>query len=75
MSLNSRMQPLPQVATSNPLLFNIVWGGGGLEYYTKNGFAKSNPVFNNVLNTFVPNCIFKLNLDHSLFEEHGQLTF
>ena len=31
-------------------------GGGGLEFYTNNRFAKSSPVFNNCLNTFVPDC-------------------
>ena len=28
--------------------------GGGLEFYTNNRFARSSPVFNNFLNTFVP---------------------
>ena len=28
-------------------------GGGGLEFYTNNRFARSSPVFNNFLNTFV----------------------
>ena len=31
-------------------------GGGGLEFYTNNQFARSNPVFNNCLNTFVQDC-------------------
>ena len=31
-------------------------GGGGLEFYTNNRFARSSPVFNNFLNTFVPDC-------------------
>ena len=30
--------------------------GGGLEFYTNNRFARSSPVFNNFLNTFVPDC-------------------
>ena len=33
-------------------------GGGGLEFYTNNQFARSNPVFNNCLNTFVQECLF-----------------
>ena len=33
-----------------------VRGEGGLEFYTNNRFAKSSPVFNNFLNTFVPDC-------------------
>ena len=31
-------------------------GGGGLEFYTNNRFARSSPVFNTFLNTFVPDC-------------------
>ena len=31
-------------------------GGGGLEVYTNNRFARNSPVFNNFLNTFVPDC-------------------
>ena len=32
-------------------------GGGGLEFYTNNQFARSSPVLNNFLNTFVPDCL------------------
>ena len=35
-------------------------GGGGLEFYTNNQFARSNLVFNNCLNTFVQDCSFSL---------------
>ena len=31
-------------------------GGGSLEFYTNNRFARSSTVFNNFLNTFVPDC-------------------
>ena len=34
-------------------------GGGGLEFYTNNQFARSSPVFNNFLNTFVPDCRYQ----------------
>ena len=34
-------------------------GGGGLEFYTNNRFARSSPVFNNFLNTFVPDCSYQ----------------
>ena len=30
-------------------------GGGALEFYTNNRFARTSPVFNNFLHTFVPN--------------------
>ena len=36
-------------------------GGGGLEFYMNNRFARSSPVFNNFLNTFVPDCWFVRN--------------
>ena len=32
-------------------------GGGGLEFYTNNRFVRNSPVFNNFLNSFVPDCI------------------
>ena len=31
-------------------------GGGGLEFYTNNQFARSSSISNNFLNTFVPDC-------------------
>ena len=31
-------------------------GGGGLQFYTNNRFARNSPVFINFLNTFVPDC-------------------
>ena len=33
-------------------------GGGGSEFYTNNRFMRSSPVFNNVLNTLVPDCSY-----------------
>ena len=41
--------------TSHPPLKG---GGGGSEFYTNNRFMRSSPVFNNVLNTLVPDCSY-----------------
>ena len=53
----SHTPPPPyNVALGWNFLFNIEWGRGGLEFYTNHQFARSNPVFNNCLNTFVQDC-------------------
>ena len=46
-------------------------GGGGLEFYTNNRFARSSPVFNNVLNTSVPGCIGSYPVNVTLFSDRG----
>ena len=59
-SVNNKSKPSAtppyNVALGWNLLFNIEWGGGALEFYMNNQFTRSSSVFNNFLNTFVPDC-------------------
>ena len=50
--------PLPHTMLLMAGTFNstLNGGGGALKVFTNNRFARSSPVFNNVLNTFVPDC-------------------
>ena len=50
-------------------------GGGGLEFYTNNRFGRSSSVFNNFLNTFVPDCSFILNTTITLALSYTHTSF
>ena len=51
MSVNDESKP----SATPPSPIQCEWGG--VEFYTSNRFARSSPVFNNCLNTFVPDCL------------------
>ena len=63
MSVNNESKPSSTHALPHTMLLmagtfrsTLNGGGGGLEFYTNNRFARSSSVFNNCLNTFVPDC-------------------
>ena len=63
MSVNNESKPSATPPLPHTMLLlagtfcsTLIGGGGGLEFYTNNRFARSSPVFNNCLNTFVPDC-------------------
>ena len=60
MSVKKRVKTLlpPPYNVAHGWKFSFNGGGGGLEFYTNNRFARSSPVFNNFLITFVPDCSY-----------------
>ena len=63
MSVNNESKPSARPPLPHTMLLmagsfrsTLNGGGGVLEFYTNNRFARSSPVSNNVLNTFVPDC-------------------
>ena len=56
----SATHPLPHtmMLLAGTFCSTLSGGGGGLEFYTNNWFARSSPVCNNFLNTVVPDCSF-----------------
>ena len=63
MSVNNKSKPPATPPLPHTMLLlagtfrsTLNGGGGGLEFYTNNRFARSSPVFNTFLNTFVPDC-------------------
>ena len=62
MSVNNESKP-PDTPLHHTMLLlagtfpsTLNGGGGGLKFYMNNRFARNSPVFDNFLNTFVPDC-------------------
>ena len=55
-TVSHTLQPHMMLLLAGTFRSALNGGGGGLEFYTNNQFARSSPVSNNFLNTFVPDC-------------------